>query len=181
MLRSIFCGLLSLSALAAEPCKSGLKVDQRPGPYSSLVAVGPQRGQSHCFVCETAAKPAVIVFARSLTAPLGKLVKAIDAAIVERKKDDLRAWVTFLSDDQPSMDPHVVQWAKQHAISNVPLGIYEDTVGPPTYLLARDADVTVLLAVKQKVAFNFAYRQGELDDAAIAEIVKAVPKLIAVK
>src|SRR5581483_3634797 len=159
----------ALAALAAEPCRSGLKPEQRPGPYSSLVAVGPQRGQSHCFVCETAARPAVIVFARSLSEPLGKLVKGIDNAVATHKQDELRAWVTFLAEDQPSLDPQVVRWGKQHAISNVPLGIFEDTVGPPTYLLAREADVTVLLAVKQKVVANFAYRAGELDDTAVAE------------
>ncbi len=169
--------LLGSAAVAAEPCRSGLKPDQRPGPYSSLVAVGPQRGQSHCFICETAAKPAVIVFARTLSAPLGKLVKGIDAAVVAHKKDDLRAWVTFLADDQPSLDPHVVKWGKQHAISNVPLGIFEDTVGPPTYLLAREADVTVLLAVKQKVVANFAFRAGELNDAAIADVLRSIPRL----
>jgi hypothetical protein len=79
------------------------------------------------------------------------------------------------------MDPKVVQWTQKHAISNVPCAVFEDTVGPPAYLLAREADVTVLLSVKQKVVANFAFRAGELDDAAIAEIVKAVPRLVAMK
>jgi hypothetical protein len=177
MTQWLLCALAAGMALAADPCRSGLKPEQRPGPYSSLVAVGPQRGQSHCFICETADRPAVIVFARSLSDPLGKLVKGIDAAVTTHKKTDLRAWVTFLSEDQPSFDPLVVQWGKQHAISNVPLGIFEDTVGPPTYLLAREADVTVLLAVKQKVLANFAFRAGELNEAAIAEILRTVPRL----
>ncbi len=56
--------------IADEPCKSGLQPAQRPGPYSSLVAVGPQRGQQHCYVCEAADRPVVIVFARSLSEPL---------------------------------------------------------------------------------------------------------------
>jgi hypothetical protein len=177
MMRWLLC-ILAGAALAAEPCRSGLKPEQRPGPYSSLVAVGPQRGQSHCFICETAQRPAVIVFARTLSEPLGKLVNGIDKAVTVHKKAELRAWVTFLTEDQPSLDPQVVQWGKQHAVSNVPLGIFEDTVGPPTYLLAREADVTVLLSVKQKVVANFAYRAGELNEAAIAEILRAVPRLI---
>lgn len=180
-MRWMICLVVGGVALGAEPCRSGLKPDQRPGPYASLVAVGLQRGQSHCFVCETAARPAVIVFARSLSAPLGKLVKGIDAAVVAHKKEELRAWVTFLVDDQPSFDPLVVQWGKQNALSNVPLGIFEDTVGPPTYLLAREADVTVLLAVKQKVVANFAFRAGELDAAAIAEVMRGVARLTADK
>ena len=162
---------------ADEPCKSGLKPKQRPGPYSSLVAVGPQRGQQHCYVCEAADRPVVIVFARSLTEPLGKLVHGIDRAVAAHKKAELVGWVTFLAEDQTKLDPKVVQWSQKHAIKGVPLGIFEDTVGPPAYLLATDAEVTVLLAVKQRVAANFAFRKGELNDAAIATILKAIPKI----
>jgi hypothetical protein len=52
-----------------------------------------------------------------------------------------------------------------------------DEVGPPTYLLSRDADVTVLLSVKQKVVRNFAFRAGELNDERIAEILKTIPRI----
>src|SRR5438270_6805883 len=85
-------------ALADEPCKSGPQPSQRPGPYSSLVAVGPQRGQQHCYVCEAADRPTVIVFARSLSEPLGKLVQKVDRALPEHKTAELRGWVTFLAE-----------------------------------------------------------------------------------
>ena len=71
-----------------------------------------------------------------------------------------------------------MQWAQKHAVSNVPCAVFEDTVGPPTYLLNKEADVTVLLSVKQKIVANFAFRAGELNDAAIAEIIKSVPKIV---
>jgi hypothetical protein len=48
-------------------------------------------------------------------------------------------------------------------------------------LLHKEADVTVLLAVKQKVVANFAFRVGELDEPAIAEIVKTLPKIVNIK
>jgi hypothetical protein len=145
------------------------------------VAVGRERGQQHCYICEAADRPVVIVFARSLGDPLGKLVGQIDKALAEYKTAELRGWVTFLAEDQTALDPKVVQWSQKHAIRNVPLGIFEDTVGPPAYLLARDADVTVLLAVKQRVVANFAFRAGELNDTAIDAIVKAVPKIAVAK
>jgi hypothetical protein len=163
---------------ADEPCKSGLHENQRPGPYTSLISVGPQRGQQHCFICESAARPLVIVFARDLSAPLGKLTAKLDKALIAYKGTELRAWVTFLTDDQVSLDPKVVAWSKKYATGTVPLGVFEDPVGPPTYLLAREADVTVLFAVKQKVVANFAFRRGELDDAAIFEIMNALPRVI---
>jgi hypothetical protein len=154
-----------------------LKPGQRPGPDSSLVSVGPQRGQSHCFICETADRPAVIVFARRLSEPLGKLVRGLDKALVDHKGAELRAWVTFLSEDQTAFDPQVVAWSKKQALRNVPLAVFEDVVGPPSYLLHRDAEVTVLLYVKQKVVRTFAFRAGELNKDRIAGILQAVPEI----
>jgi hypothetical protein len=172
--------LAGISFAAADPCKSGPQPNKRPGPYSALVCVGKERGTQHCYVCESADKPVIIVFARSLSDPLGKLVKQLDGAVKEQKTAEMRSWVTFLADDQTKLDPLVVKWAQQHAIG-LPCAVFEDTVGPPTYLLAKEADVTVLLSVKQKVVANFAFRAGELDDAAIADIVKTIPKIMAEK
>ena len=94
------------------------------------------------------------------------------------KKAGLRGWVTFLSNDQLGLDPKVVQWGQKHAIRSLPLGVFEDVGGPPSYRLARDADVTVLLFVKQKVVANFAFRAGELGDEKTAEVMKALPRIV---
>jgi hypothetical protein len=158
-----------------------LQSGQRPGPYSFVVSTGKARGQLTCFVCETEDRPAVIVFARSLSDPLGKLVHGLDKGLTEHKKADLRAWVTFLSDDQPALDPKVVEWGKKHATGNVPLGVFEDVVGPPSYRLAREADVTVLFFVKKKVVANFAFRTDELTAEKAAEVLKALPKIVGEK
>src|SRR6266446_5545266 len=151
-------GGLRAAGMAQEPCRSGIPVGQRPGPYAALVATGTYRGQSHCFVCETADRPAVIIFARSLSEPLGKLTHQLDKALNTYKSADLRAWVTFLGDDQTRLDPKVVQWGQKHATGNVPLAVFEDVAGPPSYRLARDADVTILFSVGQRVVANFAFR-----------------------
>src|SRR5438128_10026051 len=92
---AFLCLSLSAAALSAdEPCKSGLQPKQRPGPYSFLVSVGAERGQQHCFTCEAGDKPTIIVFARSFSDSLGKLVHRIDKALTEHKSAELRAWVT---------------------------------------------------------------------------------------
>ena len=91
---AIFTLFACISIAAADPCKSGPQPDQRAGPYSALVCVGKERGMSHCYVCESASKPVVIVFARTLSDPLGKLVKQLDGAVKEHKAAELRAWVT---------------------------------------------------------------------------------------
>ena len=125
-------------ASAAEaPCVSGLRPGQRPGPYSAVVSVGPNRGQLHCFICETADKPAAVVFARQMTEPLGKLVQGLDKAVLAHKAAGLRSWVTFLGADQPALDPLVVKWGKKHGVSNVSLAVFKDPDGPPSYRLTR--------------------------------------------
>jgi hypothetical protein len=164
--------------MAAEPCQSGLKPGQRPGPYSSVVSVGTERGQSHCFICETADRPAVIIFARHLTDPLGKLVRGIDKALVDNKAAELRGWVTVLHEDQSACDAQVLEWSRKQANRKVPIAVFEDVIGPPSYRLHRDAEVTVLLYVKQKVVRNFAFRMGELTAERVDEVLKAIPEIV---
>ncbi|HYV38050.1 MAG TPA: tetratricopeptide repeat protein [Gemmataceae bacterium] len=158
--------------------QAGLERGSRPGPYASVVVTGTQRGTSHCFICETADKPAVIIFARSQTDGLGKLAAGVDKAIAKNKDADLRSWITFLHADQSSMDAKILQWARQHAITNIPTAVFEDVGGPPSYKLSKDADVTVLLSVNQKVVATFTFRSGELTEVRIAEVLKGVAELV---
>ena len=167
-----------LLALAAEPCVSGPRVGQRPGPYSFVMSTGPERGKTQCYICETADRPMVIVFARGLSDPLAKLVTKLDAAVAENKKAELRSWLTLLADDQSKLDETIVNWSRKHRLKGLPIGVFEDVEGPPSYKLHRDAEVTVLLAVKQKVVVNAAFRPGELTDAKINEILAALPKIL---
>jgi hypothetical protein len=174
--------LCAVCVLRGEsPCVSGLQPGQRPGPYSFVICTGPQRGQPFCYICDTADRPAVIVFARTLNEPLAKLVGQIDKAVAENKNVDLRGWVTLLADDESSLNKQVVDWGQKHAVREVPLGVFEDVNGPPSYRLSRDADVTVLLFVKQKVVANFAFRAGELTDGKISEVMKALPRIVGEK
>jgi hypothetical protein len=174
----LFLGALAVPAAAPGPCVSGPKPGQRPGPYSAVVSVGDRRGQAHCYICETEDRPAVIVFARGLSDPLARLVRGLDRAAAEHRGSALRAWVTLLNDDQSAIDAQVVAWAKKEAIRHVPIAVFEDVGGPPSYRLSRDAEVTVLLFVKQKVVRNFAFRAGELTDTQVAEVLRAVPEIL---
>jgi hypothetical protein len=168
-------------SLAADPCVSGVPVGKRPGPYSFLVATGPQRGQPTCYICEQheGGKPAVVVFGRTLSAPLGKLLARLDTAGAAKKDTGYKVWMTQLV-ETADLDG-LAKWAQGQGLKSVPVGAFEDTTGPPAYRLSRDADVTVMLFVKEKVVANFAFRAGELDDKAIEGVVKAVPKLFEVK
>ncbi len=177
---SVFpCFLVSLSpclSRAAEPCVSGLQPGQKIGPYSFNVATGPQRGQQTCYVCETAERPAVVVFSRKLSEPLGKLMVKCDGWLISQPKDSAHSWMTVLGEKTVSLDD-LAAWAKQTGIKSIPLGVFDDPIGPPSYKLNDEAEVTVLLWVNRKVAANFAFRENELNDDAIKRIVDALAKL----
>ncbi|MDY3554719.1 hypothetical protein R5W24_003848 [Gemmata sp. JC717] len=166
---------------AAEPVVSGIPVGKRPGPYSFLVATGPQRGQQTCYICEQheGNKPAAVVFARGTTDQLGKLVTKLDAVALAKKESGCKVWLTLLA-DKADLDA-LAKWAQQQGIKNAPVGAFEDADGPPSYKLHRDAEVTVLLFTKQRVVANFAFRAGELDDAAVEQVVKAMPQVFEAK
>jgi hypothetical protein len=168
---------LILPAIGDEPCVSGVPVGKRPGPYSFLVATGPQRGQLTCYICEQHEqnKPAAVVFARSTSDQLGKLLTKLEAAGVAHKDSGYKVWMTQLA-ETADLDA-LARWAQKQGLKTVPVGVFEDADGPPSYKLNKDAEVTVMLFTKQKVMANFAFRQGELTDKAIEEVVKAVPQL----
>ena len=180
-MRTILCLSLALTLplplRAEDPCVSGVPVGKRPGPYSFLVATGKERGQQTCYICEQheGNKPAAVVFARSTTDQLGRLLGKLESAGASRKESGYKVWMTQLA-DKADLDA-LANWAQKQGLKTVPVGAYEDADGPPSYKLHKDADVTVLLFTKQKVIANFAFRAGELTDKRINEVVKVVPRL----
>jgi hypothetical protein len=179
MTRTAFAALLfaSAAAVAADPVTSGLPVGKRPGPYSFLVATGPQRGQPTCYVCEQheGGKPAAVVFARSLSDPLGKLLAKLEAAGAGKDATGYKVWMTQVT---PTADlDALATWSQKQGLKGVPVGAFEGTDGPPAYRLSPDADVTVMLFVKTQVVANFAFRKGELTDKAVEQVVGATPPL----
>ena len=172
LLTALFC----LPLAAKDPCVSGPPPGGKVGPYSFLVASGPQRGQPTCYVCETAEKPGVIVFARSATPALGKLLQKLDQAVAARPKGELTAWMTVLGEKTMSIDA-LGKWAKEQGLTAVPTGVFDDPVGPPSFKLAADADVTVLLFLDRKVTANYAFHTGDLDDSAAKAVGEAVTAL----
>src|SRR5262245_44322431 len=137
---------LTLSLRAADPCVSGVPVGKRPGPYSFLVATGTERGKQMCYICEQheGNKPAAVVFARELSDPLAKLLaKLEDAGATAQKDSGYKVWMTQLA-DKADLDV-LGKWAQKQGLKTIAVGAFEDADGPPSYKLAKDADVTVML------------------------------------
>lgn len=157
---------------------SGPQVGKRIYPYTALIATGPNRGTSHCYVCETEDDPAVIILARASSEQLGQLVKQVDQLLLKHQKQKLHGWVTFVGMKQPTQEPEIVSWGKKQGLKELSLGIYEPTEGPPGYKLSADAEITVLLVKQSKVVHNFAYTAKGLTPADTKKILELVPPLV---
>jgi hypothetical protein len=122
------------------------------------------------------AKPVAVVFARDMSAPVTSLVKKIDAATAKHSKEKMASFAVFLSDEE-NLEKKLKAFAEKEKVDKCALTI-DNPSGPEPYKIAKDADVTVLLYVNKNVKANFAFKKGELNDAAIAKVLKDLPKIL---
>src|SRR5688572_2988991 len=77
--------------------ESGPQVgDRLPGPFDPLHLNGPDADEESCLFCKYGNDPVVMVFARSQSDGLTKLLKAAEAAAVKHESAGLGAAVVYL-------------------------------------------------------------------------------------
>src|SRR5437879_1740316 len=114
--------------------------------------------------------------------PLTSLVKKIDqrmAPTVGKTQRKLGAYFIFVNNTS-GLDKQLRDLAEKETLKHVGLGI---GAAPLDYQVANDADVTVVIydigrRNQQHVKANFALRKGELNDAKIDDIVKALSNVL---
>jgi len=120
----------------------------------------------------------VSIFARELTDNLASLVKQVDEQVSQNEAAKMAAFVVILSEDADATAPQLEELAKAQSIKNVPLTIFDGEAGPPSYKIAEDADVTVLLWKGQEVKANRAFAAGELNDETIKSVLADTAKIL---
>jgi hypothetical protein len=112
---------------------------------------------------------------------LTSLVKKIDERMLAAVKTPRQpgAYVLFMNNGN-GLDQRLRRLAEAEAIQRVALGI---GVPPKDYEVANAADLTVVVYSperrgEQRVTANFALRKGELNDAKIDAIVKAIADVL---
>src|ERR1700722_14640592 len=110
-----------------------------------------------------------MIFAREISDPLTSLVKKIDAATAQNSKAKMGSFVVFLSDDEKLGD-RLKSVAEKEGLKKCVLTI-DNVGGPDGYNVAKDAAITVVLYNNRKVMSNHAYKTGELNDQAVAQIL----------
>jgi hypothetical protein len=161
--------------------RSGPQVGERPLPFTSNLVTGPHRGQQYCYVCELKEEPVALVFARHMTPPTGHLMRRLQAVVREHPEQKLFGWVVFLGEGSTAAERDLENAAYQFARANEAAGLavsaLGDPQGPPGYLIAPEAEVTVLLYRRQKVVANLAFRASEWNTRAADQVIKEIPQL----
>jgi hypothetical protein len=170
--------LLCCQPLAAdEPFQSGLQPgEQIFSLFEPLNVTGPYAGEPHCLVCENGASPVAMVFARTLSEPLARLLARLDQATAKHKEHEMGSFAVFLSDDE-QLVPRLEGAAKKQNLKHLILAT-DPPAGPDGFKVAAAADVTVVLYREHKVVANHAFRPGELNDKAIERILADMPRLV---
>jgi hypothetical protein len=120
-----------------------------------------------------------MIFARDVDEPLVKLLVKIDEAAAKNRKQEMGAFVVFLS-SQEGLAERLKSVAGKHKFKHLVLSI-DEPAGPEDYKVAANADVTVVLYREHLVRSNHGFRKGELNDKAIERILADVPKITAGK
>ncbi len=178
---SIVCLLaLGTSAFAAEKSdeKSGLQPGESPGAFQVLDATGPSEGKKLCYRCKYGAKPVVNIFTRELNDSVAKLIKAIDGKVGDNKEKQMRAFVVLLTDDPDAASEELKKFAKKHGIKNIPLTSFENTAGPGSYKIAKNAGLTIMMWNKMRVKVNHTSVKAELSAEKIKEVVADTKKIL---
>jgi hypothetical protein len=117
-----------------------------------------------------------MIFAREMSEPLVRLIAKIDAATAQHRDQRLGSFVVFLN-RQADLAARLQEVAKTQSITHTVLSI-DHPRGPDGFNVAEAADVTVVLYEDFDVKANHAFRQGELNDAAVEKIVADLPKIL---
>jgi hypothetical protein len=151
-----------------------------PGPFNPLNVTNAElprsAGTKSDYFEQHGANPVVLIFARKVSTPLTTLARKLDREVRRNKKARLRAVVVFLSDDE-GMERKLEALARKEEIQSVSLAIMAPA-GPKQYKLSSAAEVTVVLYRARKVVANHAFRQGQLDEKAVAAILRDVPRIV---
>lgn len=174
------------SLLAEEAASDGLKSGPQNGEpigafYVTKVAGaqedGIDEGQNLCYRCKNGSRPQVIVFTRSTSPKVKRLVAALDKAAAENEESELRVFVNVLGDNKEDLSDAAKQLASASKAKHVPFVVpNEFENGPDNYGINSKADVTVLLASDSTVKASHAVSSA--DELKVAKVLKDLKKIL---
>lgn len=173
--------LVAQAEEAKKEIKSGLQSGKLIGPFYVTKAAGAENdgvklGANLCYRCKYGGRPQVMVFTRSSSKKVAKLVSGLDAAIKEHSDKELSAFVSLLGEDKDKLSEEAKKFAGSSKIKKVPVVVpNEFENGPENYGINPKAEVTIILAEGGKVKANHAFATvKDLDVKAVLADVKKI-------
>ncbi len=176
--------LFATAGVLQAELKSGLQQGESIGAFIvEKVAGNPtdnvKQGQKLCYRCKLGNRPVVTVFARSADDNLAKLVKQLDQFVAQHEEQKAASFVNLLGEDTSELKTQANQLVEKSGAENVAVvTLADDAQGFGELKLNPEADVTVLIYSKGKIAANHAFAEGQLDDQAIAKIMADTGKIV---
>lgn len=170
-------------SVQAGDVKSGPQAGEPvPGAFEPFNITGPAAGEESCLYCRYGKDPVVMVFARSQSDGLAKLVAKVDKAVVANKTpaNYIGAAVIYL-DTTDGVKASAKKLAADGKLKEVILGCIKPSDIEADYKLTKDADVTVILYQNRTVRANYSFKAGELTDAAADKVLADLPKILPAK
>jgi len=176
------------SAFSDEPLRPGYQVGDWIGHgYSETPVTGPGAGEKFSLVCKYGRRPVVMVYLREINAPIIRFIKQLDDATGEHEKQRLGSYVVLVGKEEPRQDD-LKALAEKENIKHTVLAVLAldetyprgTSTGAQRYRakLGNDAAVMVVLASDLRVRASYAYRTGELNEAAAKQILADLPKVL---
>jgi hypothetical protein len=142
------------------------------------------KGMFHCPLSEHGLNPVAMIFVKGAQPSdnLIQLLTKLDEAVPRREKERLAVVVVFLdenikdvtTDDQPRNDATAALEAKVGQFANVTAAVDSFEALKTLYKLNPEADVTLLLFDKLRVASVKTAMNPDLDEKAVNELVKQI-------
>ena len=109
---------------------------------------------------------------------MASLVKQVDEKVGANKDKQMASFVVILSEDPAANEARLKELAKKEGVKNIPLTTYENSEGPESYKVSKDAEVTVLLWLDRKVKANHAFASGKLSKDGIKAVLDDTTKIL---
>lgn len=184
VLAALLAVISRLPSVGAAPAalRSGPQPGERMLPFTSNMVTGPHRGQQYCYVCQLKDEPAVLAFVRHPDEATARLLREIRDAARERRADHLFGWMVFLGGEsteaQTAMERQAYELARASDATTLPVSVLGDPQGPPGYVIAPEAEVTLVMFRGGKVLYNRSYRAKEWTNRSAESALKELDKVL---
>jgi len=169
---------VAVACLSATAFAEELEVGSNVGAFYVKDVTGPAAGTKLCYRCRFRNRPVVSIFARDVDKNVTELISKVDGVVGKNEDKKMAAFVVLMSDQPEAKEGALKTVASTKKIKNTPLTTFDGPAGPPSYKIAKDADVVVMMWVGGTLKVNESVKAADLTEAKITSIVGQTGKIL---